>query len=156
MVAILVRLLGPARAGLLMEFTRFGTVGFLGFVVDNSLVYGLRGAMGLYWAGALAYVVAATTTWGFNRLWTYRGRSRGAVHRQWALSLTVSTLGFTVNRGIYFAVITLSALAAEHPIMATFAGTLGGMFLNFHFARAVVFRRPPAITLTASSGFRER
>jgi putative flippase GtrA len=140
MHALAARLLGPRLAALLFEFLRFGTVGFLGFLVDNATVYGSRAAIGLYWGGALAYLTAATTTWLVNRLWTFRGRGTGPAHRQWALFLAVNLIGFILNRGTYAVLITFSQTAANNPVIAIFAGTLMGMFLNFHFSRTVVFR----------------
>ena len=140
MEAILPRLLSPARLAIAKQFLRFGTVGFIGFIVDNSFVYGLKGSIGLYWAGAAAYLFAATTTWGLNRLWTFRATSRGAAHKQWALFLATNAVGFVLNRGTYFILITFSTLCHDNPVIATFAGTLMGMFLNFHFSRTIVFR----------------
>jgi len=139
MHAILIRLAGPARARVVMQFMRFGTVGAAGFVVDTSVVYGLRGAIGLYGAGAVAYLCAATFTWAFNRIWTFRGPHRHPMHRQWALFLAVNSVGFVVNRGVFALLVTFSAFCAEYPVVAIFAGMLAGMFLNFAAARKLVF-----------------
>jgi len=140
MEAILTRMLTPPQRAILVQFLRFGTVGFIGFVVDNFCVYGLRASIGLYWAGAVAYLFAATTTWALNRLWTFRATSRGAAHRQWALFLATNLVGFVLNRGTYFILISVSALCRDNPVIATFSGTLVGMFLNFHVSRTIVFR----------------
>ena len=129
----------PSRA-LILEFLRFGTVGGIGFIVDNATVYGTRGAIGLYWAGAAAFLTAATTTWLINRLWTFRGRGTGPMHKQWALFLAVNLIGFVLNRGTYAICVTFSAVAAANPVLAIAAGTVAGMFVNFHFSRTVVFR----------------
>lgn len=137
---MLTRLLGPQRAGLLIEFMRFGVVGLIGFAIDNATVYGTRHLIGLYWAGAFAYVTAATINWLINRLWTYRGRGSGPAHRQWALFLATNLVGFVLNRGTYAALVTFSDTAATQPVLAIAAGTAAGMLINFHFARAVVFR----------------
>jgi putative flippase GtrA len=140
MHAILLRVLTPGQQAVLAQFMRFGTVGAMGFVVDNATVYGLRGFVGLYWAGALAYLVSASFAWMCNRLWTFRGRGSGAVHRQWMLFLAANLIGFILNRGTYFILITVSPVCAEYPVLAIFAGTLMGMFMNFHMSRTVVFR----------------
>lgn len=140
MLALASRLLGAQRASVLIEFARFGTVGGIGFLIDNATVYGLRHAIGLYWAGACAYLTAATSNWLINRLWTYRGRGSGAMHRQWALFLATNLVGFVLNRGTYALLITLSATAAANPVIAIAAGTAAGMLLNFHFTRTIVFR----------------
>jgi putative flippase GtrA len=140
MHALLARVVGHRRAALMLEFARFGTVGACGFVADNIVVYGLRGWVGLYWAGALAYIAGATTTWALNRNWTYRHVERAPMARQWGKFLLVNSMGFTLNRGAYFLAVTWIPLAAAYPVLAVFCGTLSGMFLNFHFSRTIVFR----------------
>jgi putative flippase GtrA len=104
------------------------------------VVYGTRAIIGLYWGGAVAYLAAATTTWLFNRVWTFRGRGSGPAHRQWAKFLAVNLIGFVLNRGTYAVLITFSPTAAANPVLAILAGTAAGMFLNFHFSRRLVFR----------------
>jgi putative flippase GtrA len=140
MEAILTRTLTAERLALLRQFLRFGTVGFGGFIVDTTTVYSLRAWAGLYVAGAIAYLTSATFTWGVNRIWTFRGRGGGPVHRQWALFLAANALGFGLNRGTYFTLITVSAFCYANPVMAIAAGVAMGMFLNFHLSRTVVFR----------------
>ena len=133
----------PAAAGgLLGQMLRFGVVGGAGFVVDTATVYGLHFAAGfdLYSAGALAYVVAATATWGLNRVWTFAGASRERPARQWLLVLAVQLIGFALNRGTYAALITWVPLAAAYPVLAVAAGSVAGMGVNFLTARLIVFR----------------
>lgn len=129
---------------LLAQFLRFGTVGTAGFVVDTATVYASKGMLGLYGAGALAYLTAATTTWLFNRIWTFRGRGSGPAHRQWLAFLAANLMGLVLNRGTYFLLVTVSPRCAEQPVLAVAAGAVVGMFLNFHVARSVVFRPPAA------------
>lgn len=136
---MLQRLLGDARGRLATQFLRFGTVGAAGFVVDTAMVYALRDSVGLYGAGVAAYLLAATFTWLFNRVWTFRGAHRGGIGRQWALFLLAQSLGFVVNRGVFAVLVTVSSLCAAHPVLAVFAGMLAGMFLNFAMARRFVF-----------------
>jgi putative flippase GtrA len=140
MEAILARTFSAERLALLRQFLRFGTVGFGGFIVDTSTVYSTRNWVGLYVAGAVAYVTAATFTWGVNRMWTFRGRGSGSMRRQWALFLAANGLGFVLNRGTYFVLITVSTFCYANPIVAIAAGVGMGMFLNFHLSRTVVFR----------------
>ena len=129
-----------ARLRLVAQFTRFGTVGTFGFIVDTLVVYALRGAVGLYWAGLASYLVAATFTWGCNRIWTFRGIGSGPAHRQWARFLGANTLGFSLNRGTYVLLVTFVAVCARQPVLATAAGAIAGMFVNFTMSRVLVFR----------------
>ncbi len=132
--------LGPARYAVLEQFLRFGLVGTTGMLVDTAVIYGVRAWVGLYWAGALSYFVAATWTWQLNRRWTFTGAPRGSVHRQWALFMTVNLVGLVFNRGTYAALVTWSMVCAANPVIAVGAGGLAGMFWNFSLSRRVVFR----------------
>ena len=135
------RHVGPAHVRLLAQFTVFGMVGVVGFVVDTAVVYAARDAMGLYVAGVFAYAVAVTTTWWLNRIWTFRGLGRaGPVHRQWAVFALASLPGLILNLGTYFLLVTVVPLCATHPVIAIAAGAVAGMFANFTLSRTVVFR----------------
>jgi putative flippase GtrA len=128
------------RPYVLFQFIRFGMVGGLGFLVDTLVVYGLRSSLGLYAAGLVSYIVAASFTWMLNRLWTFRGLSTGSALRQWGLFMLANLSGFVLNRGTYAILVTVWALAAENPIIATAAGAIAGMFVNFRMSRRLVFR----------------
>jgi putative flippase GtrA len=130
----------PARIAMLTQFLMFGLVGAVGFLFDTATVYSLRRSLGLYGAGMVAYVVAATVTWLLNRLWTFRGSSDSPAHQQWARFLVVNLLGFALNRGTYALLVTFVALCAAQPVYAVGAGAVAGMFLNFKLSRAIVFR----------------
>ncbi|WP_144185101.1 GtrA family protein [Elioraea rosea] len=129
-------------AALIGQALRFGVVGVIGFIVDTATVYGLHYLAGadLYTAGAAAYVVAATTTWALNRIWTFADAARERPARQWALFLAVQLVGFVLNRGTYAALIAFLPLAAAHPVIAVAAGSIAGMGVNFLTARLIVFR----------------
>jgi putative flippase GtrA len=128
------------RIRLLVQFLMFGTVGTFGWMVDTVTVYSLRGALGLYGAGMVSYLVAASATWICNRLWTFRGHGSGPAHHQWARFLGANLFGFILNRGAYALLVTFVALCARQPIFATAAGAIAGMFVNFGLSRAIVFR----------------
>lgn len=134
----------PDRWLLVHEFRRFGTVGLVGFVVDTLLVYAARDSLGLYGAGLVSYLAAATTTWALNRAWTFAGRGSGSAVRQWLVFLGANLLGAVLNRGVFFLLVWLVPVCAAHPILAIAAGVGAGMFANFGMARRVVFRAPGA------------
>ena len=130
------RLLDPA---LIAQFLRFGTVGGIGFVIDTAVVYALRGALGLYGAGMVSYLVAASCNWALNRAWTFRGLGEGPAHRQWARFMAANLVGFVLNRGTYAILVTWVPLCARQPVFAVAAGSVAGMFVNFALSRRVVF-----------------
>ena len=130
----------PRHRPLAGQMLRFGVVGLCGFCVDTATVYALRAWLGLYGAGLAAFVVASTATWALNRAWTFRGLGAGAAHRQWLRFLAATSLGFVLNRGAYVILISVSALCVAYPILATAAGAVSGMGVNFVLSRRVVFR----------------
>lgn len=127
---------------LLQQFARFGTVGVAGAIVDVTTVYAAMATLGLYLSGLLAYLAAVTTTWALNRAWTFAGRGSGSLLRQWMLFVAANGVGFVLNRGSFFALVTLVPLCAAHPVIAILAGVGAGMFANFNLSRSVVFRAP--------------
>lgn len=134
------RYASAARIATIVQFMMFGTVGVAGFLTDTATVYLLRYRLGLLGAGAVAYGVAASVTWILNRLWTFRGRGSGAMHRQWARFLFVNLGGLVLNRGTYAILVIFVPLCAERPVYAVAAGAIAGMFVNFNLSRSVVFR----------------
>ena len=135
--------LGPARFKLLVEFLRFGVVGTIGFMVDTAVLYaGLALGLGLYGGRALSYLVAASTTWALNRIWTFRGRGSGPAHRQWVLFLVVNLIGFAMNYGTYAALISWVPIASAYPVLGVAAGAIAGMAGNFVLSRRLVFQPP--------------
>ena len=140
MEAILTRYIPAERVTVLFQFLRFGAVGAAGFLVDTATVYATKGQLGLYGAGAAAYLTAATFTWLLNRIWTFRGQGSGPVHRQWMMFLLVNLAGFVFNRGVYAILVTVSTVCAENPVIAVGAGAIAGMFSNFSLSRRLVFR----------------
>lgn len=134
------RLVDAARLALVAQFLRFGAVGVIGFGIDTATVYALRGRLGLYGAGMVAYFVAASANWALNRTWTFRGRGSARAHRQWALFLVANLGGLILNRGTYAALIATSSVCVHYPVLAVAAGAVAGMFLNFTVSRQFVFR----------------
>ena len=122
------------------EFLRFGTVGAFGFCIDVAVVYALRGALGLYGAGMVAYLAAASANWALNRIWTFRDRAHSAVHAQWARFLLVNLFGFVLNRGAYSILIASLPAARAQPVIAVAAGSISGFLVNFLLSRRLVFR----------------
>jgi putative flippase GtrA len=130
----------PARLIMATQFIRFGVVGVVGLIVDTATVYGLRHALGVYGAGLVAYVTAASSNWLLNRIWTFRGQGSGSAHRQWARFMVTNLAGFVLNRGTYAALVTFMPAAAEQPIIAIAAGAIAGLLVNFNLSRRHVFR----------------
>jgi putative flippase GtrA len=120
------------------QFLRFGVVGVLGFFVDTATVYALRFPLGLYAAGACAYVTAASANWLLNRVWTFRATSGDQpAARQWVLFVLANGVGFILNRGTFFFLVATVPLCVVYPVLAVAAGSVAGMLVNFALSRRV-------------------
>lgn len=129
-----------ARLGLPADFVRFGIVGCFGFCWDTGTVYGLRGLVGIYAAGAAGFVVAASANWVLNRWWTFRHATREAMHVQWLRFVGVNSVGFIFNRGIFFALVAACATVRHQPVLGIVAGSFAGLTFNYFLSKTFVFR----------------
>ncbi len=136
----LMHVLTPERQALLFSFIRFGIVGTSALPIDIAIVYAMRGWVGLYTAGAISYLIAATWTFTLNRTWTFRGRGTGPVWVQWLRFLGANLSGLVLNRGTYFLLITFSQTCHDNPAIAIAAGAVAGLSANFLASRRLVFR----------------
>jgi putative flippase GtrA len=128
-----------ARFNISEDFIRFGVVGTAGFCWDTATVYLLRGLVGLYVAGAAGFVVASSANWAMNRLWTFRHKEHDAMHVQWARFVAANMVGFVFNRGVFFALITVSPLCHREPVLAIIAGSFAGLAFNYFLSKKFVF-----------------
>ena len=134
------RYLTPARRLLLRQFAQFGVIGAFGFLWDNAIVYGTKALLGPYVAAVLSFIVVGTINWLANRLWTYRGMDHDAMHRQLVRFLIANAVGFVLNRGTYFALISSSVFFYDNLWLALGIGVGASMFVNFFLSRTLVFR----------------
>ncbi len=140
MIEALLQRLSPGRRALVWSFLRFGIVGVSGLPVDASVVYICRTTLGIYAAGALAYLAAATWTFAFNRLWTFKDAAQGPIWRQWIAFLGANLTGMALNRGAFFILVTVSPFCATYFIVPIAIGAIAGMVANFIATRRLVFR----------------
>ena len=141
MQALLERSFSPATLALVAQLFRFGVVGVFGYLVDTAVGYAVRGSLGLYGAGLVSFMVAASANWALHRAWTFRGLgAHRPRHRQWLRYLAANSIGFMVNRGAYAALVTWVALCAAQPAWATAGGAVASMSINFVMSRRHVFR----------------
>jgi putative flippase GtrA len=129
-----------AGVGMSEDFVRFGMVGTVGLCCDTTTVYTLRPFIGLYGAGAAGFMVAASMNWLLNRLWTFKRQEHEPARIQWPKFVAANLIGFTLNRGTFFILISLSTLCADKPFVAIFVGTMVGLALNYFLSKRFIFR----------------
>jgi putative flippase GtrA len=131
-----------AHRAIILQFLKFGTVGFVGFFVDLGLFHLGLDVLGFGHIGGafFSFPFAATFTWAGNRFFTFRGKNQGSVHAQWMKFLTVSACGLVLNRGTFVLLTETMPLVYDYPVLGLLAGTGAGMFFNFFFVRKLVFK----------------
>ncbi|HEX7864556.1 MAG TPA: GtrA family protein [Variovorax sp.] len=123
------------------EFLSFAAVGVIGLVVDVVVLYLLAPLLGWYAARVVSFLAAATTTWAFNRRYTFAGSAAASrsIWREYLGYLATMAAGAVLNYGAY--VLTLHWVEGRWAAALGVAlGSLAGMSANFLSARYLVFR----------------
>jgi len=123
------------------EFLSFAAVGAIGLVVDVVVLYLLAPLLGWYVARVVSFLAAATTTWAFNRRYTFAARvsAEGSIWREYLGYLATMLAGAVLNYGAY--VLTLHWIEGRWAAALGVAiGSIAGMGANFLSARYLVFR----------------
>jgi putative flippase GtrA len=98
------------RWRLLRQFVKFCLVGVLSTTVDLSAFAFLRSQhVPRLAANTLAFLVAVTNGFIWNRRWTFRARDPGRLRRQYLSFFAVSIVGFLLNTAILQVVAELFA-----------------------------------------------
>jgi putative flippase GtrA len=122
----------------------FAISGVLGFVVDAGIVQFLVREFGTnpYGARIVSFLCAATTTWSFNRRYTFAGHSGGSRRRELARYLIAMAFGFALNYGAYVACVLFWPLVRQWPAIGVAAGSAAGAVVNFLSSKYWIFRAP--------------
>jgi putative flippase GtrA len=149
------------RSAQLGEFVRFAVAGSIGFCVDLVVLLTLVDVFNVapLPAKAGAFAVALPTTWLINRAWTFR-RSTGARKlslREFMAYLAIQLTGASFNFATFAGCLMALPFSGDPAlIVASAAGVVAGMSINFAGNKWIVFRRRGAHTpavqeMTASS-----
>ncbi|NLQ18440.1 GtrA family protein [Marinomonas sp. M1K-6] len=131
-------------------FVRFGIVGGVGFLVDLISMLLLSIWLPHLLARAIAFWVAASSNWWWNRTMTFTDskqddKDKKAAALQWLQFLGGSVIAFVPNWGCYLILMSQpptiadSTLALLWPYLAMVPGVFIGMMLNYAFSRFWVF-----------------
>ncbi|PIF76088.1 putative flippase GtrA [Variovorax sp. 54] len=126
------------------EFLSFAVAGVIGLVVDVTVLYLLAPLLGWYGARVVSFLAAATTTWLYNRRYTFAASAAGAatgrsVWREYLGYLTTMLAGAVLNYSAY--VLTLHWVEGRWAAaLGVAVGSIAGLGVNFLSARYLVFR----------------
>ncbi len=131
----------------------FAISGVFGFVVDAGIVQFLVRELGTnpYGARVVSFLAAATTTWAFNRRFTFAGHGGGSRRRELVRYLVAMAVGFALNYGAYVACVLLWPLVREWPAIGVAAGSIAGAVVNFLSSKYWIFRPRANAGATTSS-----
>ncbi len=123
----------------------FAIVGVIGFVVDAGVVQLLVREFHVnpYGARVVSFLAAATTTWSFNRRYTFAGHSSGSRRIELLRYLVAMALGFALNYGAYAACLMFWPLVHRWPAIGVAAGSVAGAIVNFVSSKYWIFRASP-------------
>ncbi len=141
------RALGGRLYDWLREFTQFGLVGALSYVIDsglfNLLQHGPTGVLAGHpnSANIVSACVATCFSWVANRSWTYRGRTRDSAAREAFLFAFANAGGILITQ--FCLLFTHHALGLNGPladnVSAYVVGFALGTAFRFLFYHYVVF-----------------
>lgn len=83
---------------MILKFLKFGIVGFSGMIIDFSVTFLLKEKLGIhrYLASSSGFIVAATSNYMLNRVWTFRS-SNPDVAVEYGSFIIVSVIGLGIN-----------------------------------------------------------
>lgn len=130
------------RYPIINDFLKFGTVGASGFLVDVSVYYLLQWLFGIphLTARGLSFWFSASWNWYWNRNFTFKHRQHGRKVTQWVGYLITGGVGFGLNWGTYYLLVTYVEFFDQYKLLALIAGVGAGMMFNFVSARTLIFR----------------
>jgi putative flippase GtrA len=123
----------------------FAISGVLGFAVDAGIVQFLvrELAVNPYGARVVSFLAAATTTWSFNRRYTFAEHaSAGSRRRELLRYLVAMALGFALNYGAYALCVLAWPLVRQWPAIGVAIGSIAGAVVNFLSSKYWIFRAP--------------
>lgn len=129
------------------QFAFFCVGGGLAFLVDAGVLHLLMAQLGLdpYLARLCSFMSAVTTTWIFNRTFTFTPRQvRGtALLREWVRYVASQLGGFAVNYAVYAVMVWSLVLVRQWPVLGVAAGSVAGLLVNYVLAQRLVFLERP-------------
>jgi len=134
--------IGAAHRAVIIQFLKFGLIGFGGFFVDLAMFHVALDVLGInhYLSALFSFPFAVTATWIGNRLFTFRGQNSGSIHVQLMRFAAVCAVGLILNRGMFSLLTYTVPLVYAYPVLGLLGGTAAGMFFNFFFSKKLVFR----------------
>lgn len=117
------------------KIIKFVIVGSVGTVI-NLIVFTLFFTFNknAQIAASLAFLVASTTNFYFNKVWTFNYITKGNIIKKWFQYLLANSFGLVINLFILFVLHNKYNL---NPYVSQLLGILGGSIFNFYFSTRI-------------------
>jgi dolichol-phosphate mannosyltransferase len=88
-----------SKKALIFQFFKFGVVGAIGTVINLIVLYSFTEYLGIYYmiSAIAAFVVAATSNFIFNKIWTFREVLAESIIKKYVKFFIVSVIALVVN-----------------------------------------------------------
>lgn len=123
------------------EFRQFAIVGGVGFCVDGGLLSILiYNGWNIIPARSCSFLLAVSTTWLLNRLWTFNSSKNMGVHREFIYYYGTQIIGALINLSIFFTVINLYPSFRNTPLIPFAFGSATALIFNYLISKIFIFR----------------
>ncbi|TSC66084.1 MAG: GtrA family protein [Candidatus Berkelbacteria bacterium Gr01-1014_85] len=122
-----------------LEFFKYSLVGASGFVIDFTLLnLFIWFRLPIYAAATISLIIAASSNWYLNRIFTFKAVNSKSMSRQWVEFLIVSSGGLLINFIIFY--IGYEQLDWHHNL-AKIVASLVAWIWNFFANKYWTFRQ---------------
>jgi len=126
----------------IIQFLKFCIVGFLGLIVDTSILVGLVEAIGLdpRAAAVFAFIAAVSLNYVLNRFWTFETASPTSAFSSYTLFVAVCLTGLLIRIGVMHVMIEFFNMGAGYRyVLASIVGIFGATVFNFFGTKYLAF-----------------
>ena len=88
---------------ILLKFIKFVTVGFTGLAIDFGITYLFKEKLKAnpFIANSLGFIVAASTNYGLNRIWTFQSENQD-VGSEYTSFIVIALVGLAINNALLY------------------------------------------------------
>lgn len=120
---------------IIVKFLKFGVVGLTGLIIDFTLTFLFRNILKInqYIANAIGFIVAASSNYIINRIWTFNSHNPQMIE-EYVKFFLVSLVGLGINTLVlYFLVKRFKWNFYFSKLFAIGAATVWNFFINLMF-----------------------
>ena len=124
------------------QFTSFGFIGAIGFLVDGTVLTLLNSfaGVGLVSSRLFSFSIAVTVTWLLNRHFTFNDLKGKRMIHEWTRYAALNGIGALVNLAIFMWLIFNFEVMAAYPLVPLAIAAAIALGFNFIVSKYLVFQ----------------